>query len=439
MNERKNILIGKIGKCVRMKNIHIETGGGADLVLYSTMARMNPNYHFYFIGPNELNKCTEKEYLKLFPNRNVHSAISSDLIKKENFQGIVDYFTENNIKPDFALIFVGMTSSINIPNFLLKDDGGKYSPLECYKKYVAPILYTLNKTGVPLYTLAEDAKYVTINAKDLYNRERLIFSQIPNGEYETTVPHVQDETDVYKKNMIKTKHKVKYAHIEKIFLMGLLDNWKDNIDFNAKLNSKVNPFIVLSNGQGTSRINGSGNNSSSRLPEFKKYIIDNFKGTPYEGTMIYGNWPEEVMAEYPNIRNVSMFKLGKEVSEAKYTLVYSQIPGFVTCKPYEMLTFGLLPFIHPDYDCYHLLDFPEYLYVKDPEDLKAKVMELEANSDKYIELMNECFKLIKPEYLDGSFLVNGIFGNIAKDMGWTYEKQPGVKSIFNRFSTEFVQ
>ena len=70
MNERKNILIGKIGKSVKMKNIHIETGGGADLVLYSTMARMNPNFHFYFIGPNELHKCSEEDYLKFFPNRN---------------------------------------------------------------------------------------------------------------------------------------------------------------------------------------------------------------------------------------------------------------------------------------------------------------------------------------------------------------------------------
>ena len=52
MNERKNILIGKIGKSVKMKNIHIETGGGADLVLYSTMAKMCPEYHFYQLSKN---------------------------------------------------------------------------------------------------------------------------------------------------------------------------------------------------------------------------------------------------------------------------------------------------------------------------------------------------------------------------------------------------
>ena len=438
MNERKNILIGKIGKAVKMKNIHIETGGGADLVLYSTMARMCPEYNFYFIGPNELHKCSEEEYDKLFPNHNVYSAWTVESRKNMDYQAIVDYFTKNNVTPDFAIVFVGMCSNVNIKGFLKKKDGTDYSPLICFQNYTAPILYALNKIGCPVYTLAEDAKYITINARDLYNRERIIFSQI-SGDFETNCLHITSEDDCKMEHMIKTTHHVKYAHIEKIFLMGLLDNWKDNIDFDAKFKSKVNPLIILSNGQGTGKINSSGNNASSRLPEYKKYIMDNFKGTKFENTMIYGNWPDEVMAEYPNIKNVSMFDLGEEVSGAKYTLVYSQIPGFVTCKPYEMLTFGLLPFIHPDYDCYHLLDFPEYLYVKDPEDFKNKINELESNPQKYIDLMNECFKLIKPEYLDGSFLVNGIFGNIAKDMGWNYEKQPGVKSIFNRFSKSMMQ
>ncbi len=85
------------------------------------------------------------------------------------------------------------------------------------------------------------------------------------------------------------------------------------------------------------------------LPEYKKYVIDNFKGTKYEGTMIYGNWPKEIMDEYDCIKNVSMFDLGDEVKNAKYTLVYSQVPGFVTCKAYEMFMFGLLPFLHPDF------------------------------------------------------------------------------------------
>ena len=83
----------------------------------------------------------------------------------------------------------------------------------------------------------------------------------------------------------------------------------------------------------------------------------------------------------------------------------------------------------------------EYLLeaLKDEKDLLDKVNELEANPQKYKDLMQQCFDLIKPEYLNGYMIVNGIFGNIAKDLGYKYEFKPGVKSIFNRFSKEFVQ
>ena len=435
MNERKNILIGKIGKSVKMKNIHIETGGGADLVLYSTMARMCPEYHFYFIGPNELYKCTDAEYEKLFPNKNVHSAWSPDIRKTMNFQLIVDYFKDNNIKVDFALLFNGLSGNTNIRGFLTKPDGNFYSPLMCFQNYAGPIIYTLNELMCPLYMMAEDARYITINSKDLYNRERLIFSQI-NGDFETTLGHVVSKTDW---TIVKTTHHAKYSHLEKIFLMGLSDDWKEKIDFEAKRNSTVEPVIVLSNGCGTAKINCAGNNSS-RLPAYKKYIIDNFKGTKYENTKIYGSvWDKNVYEQYPQIQDKLMLDLGKEVSEAKYTLVYSQVPGFVTCKPWEMITIGLLPFLHPDYDCYHLLDLPEYLYCKDEKDFLNKIDELENDFDKYKDLMQQCFDLIKPEYLNGWLIVNGIFGNIAKDLGFKYSFKPGVKSIFNRFSKEFIQ
>ena len=432
-NERKNILIGKIGKSVKTKNIHIETGGGADLILYSVMAKMCPEYHFYFIGPNELDKCSKEEYLTLFPNENVHSAWDRKRCKGYNFQTIVDYFKENNITPDFALLFNGMVGNINIKGFLKKPDGNFYSPLLCFQNYAAPIIYTLNELMCPLYILAEDARYITVNARDLYNRERLIFSQI-NGTYETA-DHIVSKTDWTR---VKTSHKAIYSHLEKICLMGIPENWQDNIDIDAKLKNNGNPFIVLSNGCGTSRINCPGT-YSSRLETYKKYIIDNFKGTPYESTKIYGLWDKEIYEQYPQIENRVILDLTKEINDAKYTLVYSQAPGFVTSKPWEAITLGLLPFIHPDYDCYKLLGLPEYLYVKDEKDLLNKINELEANPEKYKQLMKECFDCIKPEYLDGSCLVNTIFGCVAKDLGYEYTPKQGVKSIFNKFSKEFIQ
>jgi len=116
-------------------------------------------------------------------------------------------------------------------------------------------------------------------------------------------------------------------------------------------------------------------------------------------------------------------------------LVYSQTPGFVTAKPWEMIILGILPFLHPDYDCYNLLKFPEYLYLKDEKDFLNKINELEKNPQKYKDLMKQLQDMLKPEYFDGSFIVNGIFGNIAKDLGFKYEFKKGVKPILNRYES----
>ena len=217
----------------------------------------------------------------------------------------------------------------------------------------------------------------------------------------------------------------------------LLDeHWKDKIDIDYKFSpeNKEEPVIVLSNGCGTGKLNYSGNNSS-RLPEYKKYIIDNFKGTPYENTKIYGSWDDEIYTEYPQIQKRMIVELEKEIKGAKYMLVYSQTPGFVTAKPWEMIILGILPFLHPDYDCHNLLKFPEYLYLKDEKDFLNKINELEKNPQKYKDLMKQLQDMLKPEYFDGSFIVNGIFGNIAKDLGFKYKFKPGVNPILNRYES----
>ena len=63
-----NILIGKIGKTIKFKNLHINTGDDSSMILFSTMARMLPEHNFYFCGPNDLTKLTNKEYNYIFPN-----------------------------------------------------------------------------------------------------------------------------------------------------------------------------------------------------------------------------------------------------------------------------------------------------------------------------------------------------------------------------------
>ena len=99
-----------------------------------------------------------------------------------------------------------------------------------------------------------------------------------------------------------------------------------------------------------------------------------------------------------------------------------------------MLVKGLIPFLHPDYDSKHLLQLPDYVYVKNPADLANKMAELDADDDKYVKLLNKCLDCIKPEYLDGSYVVNTVMRKISDDMGVPFEDHKGVSPIMDHFS-----
>ena len=61
-----NILIGKIGKAIKFKNLKINTGDDSSMILFSTMARMLPEHNFYFCGPNDFDKLTDAERESIF-------------------------------------------------------------------------------------------------------------------------------------------------------------------------------------------------------------------------------------------------------------------------------------------------------------------------------------------------------------------------------------
>ena len=57
-----NILIGKIGKAIKFKNLDLRKGGDSIVIFYSTLSRMFPEHNFYFGGPTQLEHILQ-EYL----------------------------------------------------------------------------------------------------------------------------------------------------------------------------------------------------------------------------------------------------------------------------------------------------------------------------------------------------------------------------------------
>ena len=425
----KNIVIGRTGLTIKFKGIKIgtQTACDTDMMVYSMLSQMNPDFNFYFIGPTDLHKLTEEEYNEIFPYHNVFSAWTNDIRKSKDFSKIIKYFEDNNIKIDFALINTGGSSQACIPDFYPKKDGSKRSLLLSQLYYMAPYVYTLNKLGCPVYCMADDARNVLLNFRDLYNRERKVFTQ---ANYKLkTITHITSETDFTLKTDIID---CIYAHIERIDLIGMPDNWKDRIDINRKLKSnKENHLLVISHGNGCKKINSNLTIKNLRFQGYKEYIIDNFKDTIYNKSKIYGKWTEDIYEQYPNnFEDKPMIELNDILKDARYSLVYSQIPNFVTVKPWEMIANGIIPFIHPDYDPEHILGLPEYVYLKNSDDLKNKIIELDNDDKLYLNILNKCLDCITKEDRDGTYINNFIMTNIANDLGFTYEPKKDITIKF---------
>ena len=425
----KNIVIGRTGLTIKFTGIKIgtQTACDTDMMIYSMLSQMNPDFNFYFIGPTDLYKLTEEEYNEIFPYHNVFSAWTNDLRKSKDFNKIIKYFEDNNIKIDFALINTGGSSQACVPDFYPKKDGSKRSLLLSQVIYMAPYVYTLNKLGCPVYCMADDARNVLLNFRDLYNRERKVFTQ---ANYKLkTITHITSETDFTLKTDIID---CIYAHIERIDLIGMPDNWKDRIDINRKLKSnKENHLLVISHGNGCKKINSNLTIKNLRFQGYKEYIIDNFKDTIYNKSKIYGKWTKDIYEQYPNnFEDKAMIELNDILKDARYSLVYSQIPNFVTVKPWEMIANGIIPFIHPDYDPEHILELPEYVYLKNPDDLKNKIIELDNDDKLYLNILNKCLDCITKEDRDGTYINNFIMTNIANDLGFTYEPKKDITIKF---------
>ena len=426
---KKNIVIGRLGLTIKFTGIKIgtQTACDTDRMIYSTLSQMNPDFNFYFIGPSDLHKLTKEEYDEIFPCHNVFSAWTNDLRKSRDFSKIIKYFNGNNITIDFALLNTGGSSPACVPNFYPKKDGGVRKLLISQINYMGPYIYTLNHLGCPVYCMADDARNILLNFRDLWNRERKVFTQA-NHKLET-ITHITSMTDFTLKTDIID---CLYAHIERIDLIGMPDNWKDRIDLNRKLKSpKESHLLVISHGNGTNKINSNHTIKNGRFKGYKEYIIDNFKDTIYSKSKIYGKWTEDIYEQYPNnFEDKPMIELNDILKDARYSLVYSQIKNFVTVKPWEMVANGIIPFIHPDYDPEHILGLPDYVYIKDPEDFKNKIIELDNNDELYLKVIKNCMNCIKEEDRNGTFINNFIMTTIANDLGFEYEPKNNVEIKF---------
>ena len=78
-----------------------------------------------------------------------------------------------------------------------------------------------------------------------------------------------------------------------------------------------------------------------------------------------------------------------------------------------MAHYGIIPFLHPTYDEQNNLKVPDFIRVKDSQDLYNKIKFLEEKPKAYNELRELLNDLLKDEYYDGTFLNNTIMNEMS--------------------------
>lgn len=375
----KNIVIGKIGKSVKFNSKKWGPIGGDNEAptLFTLLARKNPDVNFYMVGKSDLRllKPEVRQQLDL-PSNLIDVWEGYDKKIHDPLTYPIEKLKDVDIK--CGIFYNGPSSGVSVPNFVKKKDGSFCKPLEMFKNYVGPITQYLNASGIPYFTLGPDPRYIPIEAMDLLNRESFVLSQ-----YDTigTIKHI---TSVEDQSLVTKDVNIEYSGIEKVFFLG-----REQKDITTIPKSKK-MLIVLNEG---------GNGGLKRGSMLKEYILDYI-----DDIEIYGKWSDKWYEDSRFKGPKDFMDLHPLLEDVKYTFIIPIQKGWVTSKFWEMINFGIIPFMHPFYDEQKHIPCPDFIRVNSPEELKEKIDFLESNPNEYKKLLAELNSMLKPEYYNGEYI-----------------------------------
>lgn len=387
-----NVAIARLGKSIRFRRkdigLYAFSGAGEARTLFLTLTRLNPQNTYYIVGKSDYQRLTEEERKELFPNDNVIDVWE----EYKDHKGTIanhDYVVAMmaGVKVDYGVMFGGVIS-LSLPNKTRqKRDNTKFAkPMACYYNYASPVVNYLNETGIPWVCANTDTRYYPVKAVDLLNPEKVIVGMW-DTELEATRRKSFDSEEL-------TTHKVisLYSRIETLFLA---DDGKLEKDLDLQM--MRSGLTIFHNQDG----------GIDKAKTMKEYIIDN--GLDFKA---FGKW-KSFEGKDDRFKGFLAFDdLHKELQKSKYTFI---IAGneVTTCtmKFWECLHYGVIPFLHENYDKNKILNnygFPDYLRVKDPEDLKRKIEELESDYKLYAEIRLQLNDMLTEDLYNGEHINNEI-------------------------------
>jgi hypothetical protein len=405
-----------------IKNGGANGGSNEAPVLLASLANKNPDITFYLVGKSDFSRIDEKLRKELFYFDNVVDVFSEysskDYTDDTRYQHPVRYFEKHPDRmPQVGLFYAGVNGYANIPEFIpnKKNPQEFCRPLEMFKGYAGGIAYFLNETNIPWAIMVPDPRYFPLDAVDFMNPPKIAISQM-----NSTVKgqHIASKTDT--QTMVEYETNLIYSGLETVFLLDKLD-WRalqpstkkenaiasdiisfddDIIDVQVDTAEKDIKFMVVCN---------QGDNSFKRGPLLKQYVLDHLQDVE-----IYGKWEDKWYADSRFKGPMKFQDLQQKLARVKYTFCIPINPHWATAKWCEMAHYGIIPFIHPDYDSQNNVGLPEFLRVKDSSDLFTKIEYLENNPTEYKALQEKIMNLLTPEMYTGEYINDKIFEQLNK-------------------------
>ena len=405
-----NILIGKFGKHISFdsKKWGMVGGDSESAILISCMAQCYLDVNFYIASRNDFDKIDSHTKNAINKNNNLFNIWEGYDSQIDNQSWIEHYVNSNDIKLDFGLFYGGPSSGCSIPNsmYLITEPDKTATPMSSSKRSVGIITKYLNDTGLPYVEIGEDPRYLPVAAKDLFNRSKRILC-VKNTNF--TIKHIKEYLS---REIVETTIPCTDIGHSYMFLMN------ENKDILLKEPGERNTKINI-----TMHCTASQDSSVDKWNLIKNFVLD-----PFPDTYIYGKWDDKIIEgeHQKQFNEIPMTHLHDVMYDTKYTLVIGGSKTWGTqSKFWKMLIFGILPFFDPDNE--NIFDAPDILQTEDANDFIQKINFLENNPKEYLNLWNECQKLIhKDELWDGTAFFNNVEKEINDVFNIRLERKGGI-------------
>ena len=387
----------------------------------------NPDDNFYIIGQNDLRRLSYSEKMRLFPHDNVFDALgwsSNDADSK--WSKPVEWLNQYNVNLEYAIIGGGPTLNVNVPFKIKTSSGSIAKPLTFGKRGAAPVIHTLNETGVKWVGLADDPRCLNTSlAKDLFNKPEIILSQV-NKKIKSK--HIQSYEN---QELIEHEIEVVYCNIEMACNLDEIipyvnNSWKDR---------ETHIGIVLNEAGTDEKLDTKklSNGHRPRYPILKNWLLDIFKNC-----CVYGKWDREIIKSNDSFRGfINRDILYPEMKNWKHSLCVPIDRGWATAKYLEYLKCGISPFMHPEYDEQKNTNVQDFYRVNSVEELKDKIA---MSEDTHIEEINKAINnCLSEEYVSGQKINDEIYSalgiernikNKLRDL-WTPQKTNNLEGFMN--------